>query len=679
MTVMRKDAEETGSVPAPVPRHSRSVRKFGFLVAVLGMGGTLFAGVLWLAVLLTPLPNQFRTIPPSPRVTSRDGILLHEGLSPSQTRGGFLPLSLISPHLVQATLAGEDHRFFHHHGVDPQALARAAWLNLRAGRWAYGGSTLTQQLARLCLPGPRTFSQKLREAFWALVLEHHLSKEQILEQYLARAPYGGLLTGIDAASQAYFRKPPNLLSLAESSLLAALPRAPDHYDLRRFQGRALQRRTHLLSLMVKRGMITADQAAAAEEEPLQPSTPTVPLHAPHAVRRVLARTPPSARQVSTTLDFPLQQRAEELARLTVAELADRGVTQAAALVVELPGGHVRALVGSADFLDPLHGGQVDGTQALRSPGSALKPLVYAAALDAGLITPSTVLADVSQPFPAASGVYLPRNFDEREHGPVLVRTALACSYNLAAVDLAARLGPAAMLEMLGRFGLPLETASPEDLGLGLILGGVEVRLWDLAEAYLALATGNRTPLTLVPVSSPLKPVPVISKQAAWIAWDILSDDLARSPAFGRGSALNLPFPAAVKTGTSKDFRDNWALGFSSRFLVAAWVGDFTGAPMHGVSGVTGAGTLWHRLMRSVHAGFDPAPMPRPDRVLEAEVCSLSGARPGPSCPPSPTRGVHAWHRSPEGLLLSSRPGQSGASLLVPGLGGEEWSGLVRGP
>ncbi|MEW5852944.1 MAG: penicillin-binding protein 1C [Myxococcota bacterium] len=594
---------------------------------------TVCSGVLLLGVAVhcTPLPREVRQPPRSTRVTARDGTLLHEALSSANTRGGPLPLTSISPHLVNATLASEDHRFFQHLGVDPLSLLRATWLNLRAGRVAYGGSTITQQLARLAFPGPRTLTQKLREAWWALVIEAHLTKAEILEQYLARAPYGGLLVGAEAAARAYFGKPALQLSLAEASLLAALPRAPDRYDLRKGEGQALRRRDHILDLMVARGMITSVDAELARAEPLARGNHGSPMRAPHAVRWILSRTPSDQGEVRTTLDPALQERAETLVAQLVEEMRERGATQAAALVVEVPTGRIRAYVGSADFLDAENHGQVDGTRARRSPGSALKPLIYGAALDRDA-TPATLLTDLAVPQAAEHGQYLPRNFDEQEHGPVLLRSALANSYNLAAVDLASRLGANTLLDILRRFRMEPPDVAPAELGLGVMLGGVDVRMQDLAAAYLALARGGSwVPLTMTSSADPAG-IPVLSPQAAYLLADILGDDVARSPSFGRHGALHLPFAASVKTGTSKDFRDNWAVGFTTRYLVATWAGDFAGRPMRGVSGVTGAGTLWHRLMRAVHAEEEPPPRARPGGLTEVEICALSGALPGRACP-----------------------------------------------
>ncbi|MBI5494533.1 MAG: penicillin-binding protein 1C [Deltaproteobacteria bacterium] len=579
-----------------------------------------------------PPPAALGALPVSTRVLARDGAVLHETPGPGGQRGR--GRAGANRHLVAATLAGEDHRFFQHGGLDGLALVRAVWLDAQRGRWAFGGSTLTQQLARLLEPGPRTVARKLRQAFTALVLEAHLSKAEILDEYLARASYGGDLVGASAAAAAYLGKDVSQLSLGEAALLAVIPRAPRRYDPRRHLDEALRRRDRVLSLLVQRGEVTAAEADAARAEPVRILPAAPPFLAPHAVVRILAAAP--AGDVRSTLDAALQDRAQQLVARTVRELSARGVTQAAALVAELPGGDVRAYVGSADFFDETASGQVDALASPRSPGSVLKPVFYAWAMDRAGFTPATVLHDVDRAFPDPGGAFLPRNFDGRAHGPVTLRDALGNSYNLAAVDLAARLGVPALREALAAFGLhPVQADRPEGLGLGMVLGGMDVTPWDVARAFAVLARGGRAgALRLVQESTPGAAERVVSPATAALVTDILRDDGARSRAFGRHSALQLPFDAAVKTGTSKDFRDNWAVGYSSRYVVAAWAGDFHGRPMSGVSGITGAGRLWHRLMRAVHADADPPPLEPAVALDHAAVCTLSGARAGPHCPSS---------------------------------------------
>jgi penicillin-binding protein 1C len=290
------------------------------------------------------------------------------------------------------------------------------------------------------------------------------------------------------------------------------------------------------------------------------------------------------------------------------------------------------------------------------------------AMDQGL-TPATVLNDVQQGFQAAQGQYLPRNFDEKEHGPVLARVALANSYNLAAVDLASRLGAPFLLDALRLTGFRLPGETPERLGLGVILGGVDVRLWEVVRAYTALARGGVMLEPSLVEGTPSKGVRVLSSEAAYLVGDILSDDVARSPAFGRQSALSLPFKASVKTGTSKDFRDNWTVGYSTRFLVGVWVGDFSGASMRGVSGITGAGALWHQVMRMAHAGVEVAAPVRPVGVVEQEICAVSGMVPGLHCG---SRVVELFKRGSAPRAACTYHPQAGRTV-VP----EEFEGWTR--
>jgi penicillin-binding protein 1C len=591
------------------------------------------------ALFLAPLPQVLQSPTASRQVLAKDGSLLFAPVLPGLTRAFPAPLNSLGIHVAAATVHGEDHRFYTHCGVDLLAVVRAVWLNLRAGGVVYGASTLSMQLARLALRhgegahvNERPLRRKLQETWLALAMERQMSKDEILEAYLNMAPYGGVLQGVEAASQGYFGKPASVLSLGEASLLAVIPRSPRRYALRLGLADALIRRAHVLELMRARGAITNEQLSSALDEPAVLAVPQLP-RALHADTRILAQVGHGS-AVLTTLDMSLQARAEVLVSETVRGLTARGGHQAAALVVETKTAKVRAYVGSANIWDPTTQGHVDGVNARRSPGSALKPLLYAAALDAGF-TPATLLSDVDQSFQAPRGVYRPQNYDRRVHGLIRLREALANSYNIAAVDIASRLGPHALLDVLSGFGLHAGGRDADELGLGVILGGMEVSLWDLAGAYLTLARGGRRfELRLMDnaeVCADGSCPNVVSPQAAYLVTRMLQDDNARAAAFGRHSTLHLPFEAAVKTGTSKDFRDNWAVGFSTRYLVAVWVGDFEGRPMKGVSGISGAGVLWHKLMRSTHANKDPEPLTRVEDITEARICTLSGAAQGPHC------------------------------------------------
>jgi penicillin-binding protein 1C len=598
-------------------------------------------GVVWAARLELPAGALAPTNIASVRVQAADGTLLREVLSRPDGRARWVPLGAISPHLVQATLAGEDKRFNDHAGIDPVAVLRALLLAAHHGRVVSGASTLTMQLVRLAQPAPRTISVKLREMVLACKLERELTKEQILWQYLNRAPYGHGTFGVEAAARRYFGKPAAHLSLAESARLAALPRGPSGYDPYRHRSRLERRARAILTLMREQGRITAGAHRLALHERVHWQEAARPFLAPHLVRR-LASDPrlAGATSIRTTIDLALQERVEAAAGSIVEQLAPRGVTNAAALVVENATGNVLAYVGSTAFFDADTDGQNDGTTALRQPGSTMKPFTYGLALEQGL-TPATLLEDLPAHFPTERGDYAPRNYDNQFHGPVRLRVALGSSYNVPAVRTARRVGLQRLLDRLRAFGFSSLDQPARHYGLGLTLGNGEVTLHELVAGYAALARGGvYKPLRLVleartprgrALSLPRGEARrVLERRAAHLVSHILSDPAARLPAFGPATVLEVGFPAAVKTGTSKDFRDNWTVGYTPEITVGVWVGNFDGAPMHDVSGITGAGPLWAEVIRQA-ANSAPA-FSRPKEIVSARICPLSGALAGRNCP-----------------------------------------------
>lgn len=564
--------------------------------------------------------------PQTVEILDRNGNVLRQAPAASGERARRVALADVSPRIIQALLAAEDGRFFAHHGVDYLATARGL-LQTFAGRPS-GGSTLSQQLAKV-LRGRsrRSLSAKWAEAVLALRLERHLGKRRILEEYLNRAPFGPRHAGVEAAAWWYFGKPASRVSLAEAALLAALPKGPVHYDPRRHPDRALRRRAWVLKRMETLGLISAADRALAAREPLQLAAAEPPFEAPHFALQIPVR--PGETRVRTTLDLRLQRRAQRLVRRAVEKLRDRGGTQAAAIVLENRSGEVLAYVGSAGWNDP--DGRNDGVRALRQPGSALKPFAYALAFE-GDLTPASLLLDVPAHFTTPTGEYSPRNYDGRFHGPVLAREALANSYNVPAVRVAHRVSPEVLLARLRAVGFESLGRSDEHYGLGLVLGNGEVTLFELARAYLALARGGvRVEPVLVRGGPAAPPVRVFSEDAAYLVAHVLADPHARRAAFGERSALELPFPAAVKTGTSTDFRDNWTVGFTTEVTVAVWVGSFSGTPMRDVSGVSGAAPLWNDLVRAAMEGRPHRGFLRPGGIVTAHVCPHSGALAGPHC------------------------------------------------
>ena len=599
----------------------------------------MFAACAALAVavsVVVPLPRDdfARWSVQSLRVIDRHGIVLREFPNDQEGRGEWKEIAAIAPALRVATIAVEDRRFALHPGVDPIAVARACWEDLRAMRFRSGGSTLTQQVVRNVYHRPRTVAAKILEMWDALRLERTLTKEQILEQYLNRAPYGNQLFGVEAASRWYFGKPASDVSLAEAAFLAALPNAPTVLNPRRGPAGALARQKAVLRRLLDQGKIAADEYARAVAQPVQIIPPESRFRAPHVATMVEAMGDSVVRgTVRTTIDEPLQEEVQWIMRGHLKHLLARNVHNAAAIVLENRTGEIRALVGSADFFDSTHNGQVNGATARRQPGSSIKPFMYTLAMEQGL-TPATLLADIPTAIPEHHGDYVPENYDRRFHGPVRIRTALACSYNVPAVRALQVIGKTVFLGKLRDLAFTGLDEDPEFYGYGLTLGNADVSLMELATAYMALANGGMwRPWTLLPQPrGNTPPRRVYDERAVYLVTDILKDGVARRPAFGAN--FRFPFQCAVKTGTTKDYRDNWTVGYTTRYTVGVWVGNFDGEQMRGVSGVSGAGPIFTDIMTFLHTppyGQPPEDFPVPPGLVQRPVCARSGKIPGLAC------------------------------------------------
>lgn len=594
----------------------------------------------WLAVLaglalawyalpwLVPLPERLRQPQqPSIRYLSRDGRPLRQLLTAEGDRvAQVLRPEELPARLVEATLAAEDKRFFSHGGLDLLAIARAAWDNARAGRIVSGASTLHQQLVKISAGrrGRRHLGVKLIEALQARRLAMQWRREDVLAAYLNRVSYGRLCTGAASAAQGFLGKPVGDLSVAECALLAALPQAPARHDPLRHPGAVRPRQRRILELMHAHGWLDGAALQTALAEPLR----LQPFHggfaAPHAVEMLRLAEAPVSGTVRTTLDGDLQQAVETILAGRLASLRDRHVTQAAVVVLENATGHVLALAGSRDFAAP-DGGQINGAWAPHSPGSALKPFTYQLALERGL-RPAEVIADLPVEYPTATGRYRPENYAQRCYGPVTCRDALGNSLNIAAVKVLADLGGAAPLwTRLRELGLSTLTEEAEHYGLGLTLGNASVRLLELANAYACLARlGLDRPWTLVP--RPLPEQRRMDARACFVIADMLSDPQARLLTFGPHSPLRLPFPAAVKTGTSTNYRDNWCLGFTPEFTVGVWAGNFDGSPMQAVSGVTGAAPIWREVFLELQRRFRLSWYAAPAGLVRVRIDPRTGRR-----------------------------------------------------
>ncbi len=630
---------------------------------------------------------QFETT----RILDRDGNLLYEILDPNAGRRTYVPLERVSPFLVAATLATEDKLYYEHPGYDLWAILRAVWQNLRGGEVVSGASTITQQVARNLLFTPEertriTALRKTREVLLAAEITRSYTKDEILQLYLNENNYGNLAYGVEAAAETYFDTTADRLTLAQASFLAGLVQAPSVYDVYANREVTLNRQRQVLGLMVEASMeagclfvgqgkapvcVTPEEAgaAAAELENFTFHTPDVFMRYPHWVNYVRslleAMYDPqtiyrSGFTVHTTLDPALQDEAERLVGEQVKSLAALNVTDGALVALRPTTGEILVMVGSADFYDEVNAGQVNMAIRPRQPGSSIKPLTYAAAFERGW-TPSTLIWDVPSEFPPSGDPndpnppYKPVNYDERFHGPVTVRAALANSYNIPAVkaldfiglydrsDTPQTEGLIAFAERMG-----ITTLTRPDYGLSLTLGGGEVTPLELTSAYSAFANaGTRlAPFAITRIEDytgktvyeyrPPAGEPVLRPEHAYLINSILSDNAARTPAFGPNSPLNLPFPAAAKTGTSNDFRDNWTLGWTPDLAVGVWVGNADNSePTGKISGVTGAAPIWNAFMQYAIPRLtsnNPMPFQRPNGIIDKAVCALSGAEPSEWCP-----------------------------------------------
>ena len=577
----------------------------------------------------------------STRILARDGELLYEQRSEIGGYGRWVALDEVSPELVLATLSGEDAGFYGHFGIDPDGVARAAVLNLREGRLAYGGSSITQQLAKLLDPQPRDLGGKLVEATHAIRLERTLGKNEILEQYLNRAYYGRLAYGVEAASQRFFGKPAADLDLDEAALLAVLPRGPTAYDPDRNPDAALRRRAHVLAVMADRGWIDREAAEGAAAKPIRLVDARQDPQARHLLDhlQVSGRIVPGEAEVRTTLDLELQRALEARVRMHLLDVRDRAASQAGIVVIDNASGEVIAMVGSRRYGEREVHGAVNATTAARHPGSALKPFVYALALERGA-DPGTPILDVPTEWPD----YRPRNVSGVHRGIVSYREALGSSLNVPAVRLAQEVGVGDLVELLRASGLDTIDPDVSEHGLPLALGASPVRLVDLASAYAMLARGGTWRSPAFVLDEPSEERRVLSLETAHLITDMLMDPRARQAEFGVETPLDLPFDVAVKTGTSQSFCDNVVVGYTGDVTVAVWVGNFDGEPMQGLLSMDGAAPLFRDAMLAAMDERSRGGPVAPRTISERRVCALSGMTAGAHCPHRRVELVAERHR-----------------------------------
>ncbi|MBI2018901.1 transglycosylase domain-containing protein [Candidatus Daviesbacteria bacterium] len=618
-----------------VPKKTKIAVVFGVGLIIL----TLYTQFILNAA--DTLPNPDKLISPRPATTEifdRNGKLLYriyEGTNRSLVRMDELP-----KHLILATLASEDKNFYNHPGVDPVAIFRAFYHNLRFGR-TEGASTITQQLIKNSFLTPeKTYSRKIKEVILSLWTETRYSKEEILKMYFNEAPYGGPNWGIKAAARSYFGKKPVDLTLAEAAFLAGLPASPSQfspYGVRADLGIARQKQ--VLKRMLDEHYITDGEYTQAISEKLTFRPQNQDINAPHFVfyiRDILAQrygektVSQGGLKVITTLDLGLQKEVEKIISDEIANLAGLDVKNGASMVLDAKEGQILAMVGSRDYSYPEFG-NFNATLALRQPGSSIKPITYATAFKEGYFPGNTIL-DSPVTFPDGARNYSPINYDGVFHGPVSIRTALGSSLNVPAVKLLASVGIPDMIKTAQDLGITTFD-DPKRFGLSLTLGGGEVKMMEMMGVYQAFSQMGlaQKPTGILKVTDSVgnileeyesQPKQVLQPEVAYLITSILSDNTARTPAFGPNSLLLIRGnEVAVKTGTSDNKRDNWTFGYTPDFVVGVWVGNNDNTPMNPqlTSGITGATPIWNKIIRGLLAQKPSLGFIKPSGIIEAQI------------------------------------------------------------
>jgi len=639
--------------------------------------------------------SQFETT----RILDRNGNTLYEIIDPNAGRRTYVALDRMSPYLIAATLATEDKDFYSHPGFDAVALIRSLWLNYTVGEGYTGASTITQQLARALLLSPtersqRTVQRKAREIVLSAEITRRYSKEEILEIYLNEIYYGSMSYGIQAAAETYFATTANKLTLGQAAFLSGLPQAPSVYDIYTNKPQTLDRFRIVIQLMFtlssERNCIVVsttiqpvcvDPVAAARALDEIEKFNFIPQQAayknPHWVNYIRSLLESqydpqtiyrSGFTVYTTLDPALQDQAEKIVKNQIAAIADKKASDGALVAIRPATGEILAMVGSADFYNDKIAGQINMAVSPRQPGSSIKPLTYVAAFEKGW-NPATVIWDVPSEFPPSGDPndtrppYKPTNYDLKAHGPLSVRVALSNSFNIPAVKALQFIGlynPGGLVPFARKMGIT--TLTRQDYGLALTLGGGDVTPLELTSAYGVFANGGRrvpsyaiskitdyTGHTVFEYKVPAGEQ-VIRPEHAYLISSILSDTAARVPMFGTNPIINLPFPAAVKTGTTNDFHDNWTMGYTPDLAVGVWVGNADYTPMVNTTGLTGAAPIWADFMKfaiQTLTGGKSTPFNRPAGIVDRVVCENSGTEPAEGCPKQRSE-VFAFDQLPPG-------------------------------
>ncbi len=615
------------------------MRRNAFLVTA-GVMTLVVLGKTWLD--LRPLPES---LPPSefgvgqPRITDRNGLALSVSYQADWNLHEVVPLHETPELLQQAFVHAEDKRFFEHGGVDWLARAHAVVQNLRALRAVRGASTITEQVVRILHPRPRTLWSRWLEGNEAARLEDRFGKAQILELYLNQVPYARNRRGVAQAARYYFKRDLDTLTDKEMLALAVLPRSPSRLDLAKGVEAIERPLLRLAERLLERGVITAERLDGIEHPSLAVVEVSSPIDdaAAHFVRFVRDRSlGATGHRIQTTLDGSLQRRVQQLLDGQVASLGSRRVADGAALIVDHRRNEVLAWVNAGGFTDR-EGGHIDKVTMPRQPGSALKPFVYALALEKGW-TAATLLDDSPLVESVGNGVHNFRNYSRQYYGPIRLRGALGNSLNVPAVLAIQFTGRSELLERLRLLGFDSLTQHPDFYGDGLALGNGEVMLFEMVQAYATLARGGEfRPLEwrLDAVELGESRRRVFGREVSSVVTDILSDPDARRLEFGAGSILNLPVQTAVKTGTSNDYRDAWALGFSDRYTVGVWMGNVDQRPMHEVTGSSGPALVLRAVFAELRRHKESKPLYLSRKLVSRQICTKTGKLATSQCPIAP--------------------------------------------
>jgi 1A family penicillin-binding protein len=681
-------------------------------VAALGFASVMGLYAYFARDLPDPGALSHRQLFQTARIFDRSGKLLQEVNDPQGGRRILVQLSDIPRSMRDATIAAEDASFYDNPGFDVRAVVRATYQWVRSGSPQSGASTITQQLVKNTLLGPeQTAERKIKEAFLAMELTRRYSKDAILQMYMNEILYGNRAYGVEAAAETYFGKQAKDLSLAEASLLAGLPQAPSFYDPYTNMPAARERQSYVLDQMVHTGAITPAQRDAAATAPLKlvPASQVGPQEAPHFVTYVRQLVEDQfgtealfrlGLQITTSVDLDIQHLAEKSASDHIADIKARNATNAALVAIQPSSGEVLAMLGSVKFNDPAISGQVNVALSPRQPGSTLKPFTYVTAFGKGW-NPATMLWDIPTTFP---GGYKPNDFDNKFPGPLPVRDALAQSRNIPAVQALQFVSVPEMLATAHRFGIT-DLREPDRYGLSVTLGGGEVKLLDLTYAYSVFANSGQQagidipadkrvqgfrqfdPVSILKVTDSSgkvlfeykpKSAEVEDPRLAYEITSILSDDKARQPTYGANSPLVLPNrPAAVKTGTTDEYRDSWVVGYTPDLVTGVWVGNTDNTPMKDILGVAGAGQIWHAFMVGALDGKPVTPFKAPSGLQQTEVCALSGMLPTQECRENtlPLHGIRVDSFVP-GVNLPTKPDDWHHTVEVCKVNGKRATALV---